>query len=56
MLLIIMLMTSLPTPLHEGEYVASHGNCNFKEPYGICADKDGFIYTCDHLNKRIVVI
>ena len=40
----------------EGEYVTSfkqHSNCNFSSPYGVYADKDGFVYICD--NKRVLV-
>lgn len=28
---------------------------SFEQPWGICADKDGFVYVCDYMNKRIVV-
>ena len=42
----------------EGEHVTTFNQlqCGFKFPWGICADKDGFIYVCDYGNKRIIVM
>ena len=44
----------------EGEHVTmatfNQLQCGFKFPWGICADKDGFIYVCDYGSKRIVVM
>lgn len=28
---------------------------SFEQPWGVCADRDGFVYVCDYMNKRIVV-
>ena len=28
---------------------------SFEQPWGVCADRDGFVYVCDYTNKRIVV-
>ena len=44
----------------EGEYVTSfkqHSNYNFYRPWGVCADKDGFIYICiiSASDKRVVI-
>lgn len=38
----------------EGRYVASfkqHGSCDFNRPWGICADKDSFIYICTPIHN-----
>ena len=42
----------------EGEHVTTFNQfqCGFKSPWGICADKDGFIYVCNHGNNRVVVM
>jgi DNA-binding beta-propeller fold protein YncE len=37
----------------EGEYITRH---NFTRPFGVCADKDGFIYVCDHGIKRVAIL
>ena len=44
----------------EGGYVTSFGQSGGKEgdfwcPSGVCVDKDGFVYVCDHLNNRVQV-
>ena len=45
---------------NEGVFISSFGregsNINeFYEPLGLTFDKDGFLYVCDHLNRRLVV-
>ena len=44
----------------EGGYVTSFGQWggnegNFKYPWGVCVDKDGFVYVCDNGNYRVQV-
>ena len=42
----------------RGKYVSSfkqHSTCQFARPFGVWADKDGFIHICDNGNKRVVV-
>lgn len=42
----------------DGRYVASfkqHNNCSFSRPWGMCMDKDGFIYICDREDKKVLV-
>jgi DNA-binding beta-propeller fold protein YncE len=42
----------------EGQYIASfkqNNNCSFNRPWGMCSDKDGFIYVCDRENKRVLI-
>lgn len=42
----------------RGKFVSSfreHSTCQFARPFGVWADKDGFIYICDNGNKRVVV-
>ena len=44
----------------EGEYVTSFGKCgsgegDFKYPWGVCVDKDGYVYVCDANNYRVQI-
>ena len=40
----------------EGRDVISlKKHVSFNQPWGMCADNDGFIYICDKFNKRVVV-
>ena len=44
----------------EGEYVTSFGKCgcgegDFIYPWGMCVDKDGYVYVCDTRNNRIQI-
>ena len=45
----------------EGVYMTSFGGQwgsnkgEFKNPWGVCVDRDGFVYVCDHGNHRIQV-
>ena len=44
----------------EGEHVTSFGQRGANEgdlnhPWGICIDSDGFLYVCDHDNKRVQI-
>ena len=44
----------------EGEYVTSfgkHGNGegDFRCPWGVCVDKDGYVYVCGSLNNRVQI-
>ena len=43
-----------------GKYVTSFGNegtgeGELKHPWGVCVDKDGFVYVCDNSNNRVQV-
>ena len=43
-----------------GEYVTSFGQWgsnegDFKHPWGVCVDQDGFVYVCDNWNQRIQI-
>ncbi len=29
---------------------------DFMDPYGVCVDKDGFVYVCDSYNNRVQVL
>ena len=45
----------------EGEYVTSFGKCgsgegDFSYPWGVCVDKDGYVYVCDSFNKRVQML
>ena len=44
----------------DGEYVTSFGKCGSGEgdlrcPWGVCIDKDGYVYVCDSLNNRVQI-
>ena len=44
----------------EGAYVTSFGHRGSEEgcfgyPYGLCVDRDGFVYVADHYNNRVQV-
>ncbi len=44
----------------EGEHVTTFGKKgsnegDFNGPYGVCVDKDGFMYVCDCVNNRVQV-
>ena len=44
-----------------GEYVTTLGQkgsneCNFIYPWGVCTDKDSYIYVCDANNNRVKII
>ena len=44
----------------EGAYVTSFGHRGSEEgcfyyPYGVCVDKDGFVYVADFYNNRVQV-
>ena len=38
----------------EGTYVTSIGSGYFSNPWGVCVDKDCFVYTCSYDNKILV--
>ena len=45
----------------EGEYVTSfgqrgNGEGEFKYPWGVCVDKDVFVYVCDCNNNRVQIL
>ena len=44
----------------EGAYVTSFGHCDSEEgcfycPFGLCVDRDGFVYVTDRDNNRVQV-
>ena len=44
----------------EGEHVATFGQegkgeGDLTSPYGVCVDRDGFVYVCDQANRRIQI-
>ena len=44
----------------EGEYVTSFGKLgngegDFRSPWGMCVDKDGYVYVCDTGNDRVQI-
>ena len=44
----------------KGEHVTSFGqrgsgDGDFKNPHGVCVDKDGFVYVCDRSNNRLQI-
>ena len=44
----------------ERKFVTSFGQRGCKEgdlnyPIGVCVDRDGFVYVCDHFNKRVQI-
>ncbi len=44
----------------EGEHVTTFGKFgsnegDFKNSWGVCVDKDGFMYVCDYYNNRVQV-
>ena len=44
----------------EGEYVTSFGKYgsgegDFRYPWGMCVDKDGYVYVCDTANQRVQI-
>ena len=36
-----------------GQWGSNEGDFNL--PYGVCVDKDGFVYVCDYANNRVQV-
>ena len=41
----------------QGQYVTSFGQKEgeFDSPFGVCVDRDGFVYVCDSFNNRVQV-
>ena len=40
----------------DGDYVTIFGQCgDLLYPRGVCVDKDGFVYVCDHGNNRLQI-
>ena len=44
----------------QGQYVTSfgqkgEGKGDFNSPWGVCVDRDGFVYVCDDFNDRVQV-
>ena len=43
-----------------GDYVTSFGwqgggEGDFNHPCGVCVDRDGFVYVCDAINRRLQI-